>query len=272
MTSRLFSRILQATETGHLARTRKFAWRGVYNILSWSWRDEAWRFMNYGFLPKDGTFALNPQDEEERAFIGLYHQAVTGLHLEGARVLEVGAGRGGGSRYIARYHAPASVVGLDYSPATVRLARKLNRDTAALSFEIGDAEKLPFADGSMDIVVNIESSHCYGDVAAFAREVSRVLAPGGWFTFADMRSKPMLADLDRQLAAPGLQLMREDDLSAGVVSALDAVDARKRRSIDKFPLVRKFMYEFSGSKGSILYKALAANDVVYVARRYQKVA
>ena len=46
--------------------------------------------------------------------------------MAGARVLEIGSGRGGGSRYIARYHAPASVTGLDYSPETVRIARRLN--------------------------------------------------------------------------------------------------------------------------------------------------
>lgn len=242
----------------------------LYNMLSRSWRDGDWRFMNYGFLAPDAAFSLKPEDEPDRPFIGLYQQAVTGLPIAGARVLEVGSGRGGGARYIARYFAPASVTGLDYSATTVRLARRLNQDTPDLTFEAGDAERLPFADGSMDIIVNIESAHCYGDVAAFAREVQRVLAPGGWFTFADLRGKGAIAELDQQLAAPGLTLRHERDLSAGVVAALDAADQRKRERIGRAWLLRGFMTEFAGSKGSTLYGGLASGDVVYIARRYQK--
>lgn len=272
MASRIFSRILAAIDRGAFPRTRKWVWRGVYNMLSRAWRDDDWRFMNYGFLPEGAPFPLRSEDEDERVFIGLYHQAVDGLPIAGARILEIGSGRGGGSRYIARYFGPTTVVGLDYSPGTVRLARRLNSDTEGLSFEAGDAEKLPFADGSVDIVVNIESSHCYADVPAFAREVARVLAPGGWFTFADMRSHAKVDELDRQLAAPGLELAARRDLSGGVVAALNAAEDRKRARIDRSRLMRRFMTEFSGAKGSILYRGLADGSVSYVARRYRKMA
>lgn len=272
MASRMFSGMLEAIDKGAFPKGRKWLWRRLYDMLSRFWRDDDWRFMNYGFLPAEAMFPLKPGDEPDRPFIGLYHQAVSGLPVTGSRVLEVGSGRGGGARYIALYHAPASVTGLDYSPATVRLAQRLNRDTPALTFQTGDAEQLPFADSSMDIVVNIESSHCYGNVAAFAQEVGRVLSPGGWFTFADMRGKASLPELDRQLAASGLTLREDRDLSAGVVAALDAADLRKRERIAKARLMRGFIAEFAGAKGSILYNELAGGGVVYVARRYQKVA
>ncbi|WP_051356584.1 class I SAM-dependent methyltransferase [Azorhizobium doebereinerae] len=272
MASPVFTRMLDAIDHGAFPRTRKWAWRGLYDMLSWFWRDDDWRFMNYGFVPDGAPFPLRPEDEPERAFIGLYQQAVEGLPVAGARVLEVGSGRGGGARYVARYCAPAVVVGLDYSPQTVQLARRLNGDTPALSFQTGDAERLPFADGAFDIVVNIESSHCYADVPAFAREVARVLKPGGWFTFADMRGKAMVAELDRQLAAPGLELAAARDLSAGAVAALDAAEARKRARIGRVWLMQRFMAEFAGAQGSMLYKGLANGQVAYVARRYRKAA
>lgn len=268
MSSRVFSSLLDVTGGG-FPQIRKQLWRGLYNILSLTWRDADWRFMNYGYAPEE-PFPLRPEDEAERASIGLYHQAVEGLPVAGARVLEVGSGRGGGARYIARYQAPASVVGLDYSPQTVARARKLNADAPGLSFEVGDAERLPFADGAFDIVVNIESSHCYGDVAAFARETARVLASGGWFTFADMRGRRDLAELDRQLAQPGLTLAAARDISPRVLAGLDAAEARKRARIERSVLMRRFMSEFSGAQGSMLYRALAAGDLVYVARRYRK--
>lgn len=270
MSSRTFDAILRTVDRGAFPRTRKRGWRFLYNMLSRFWRDTDWRFMNYGYLPTGPAFPLAAEDEPERPFIGLYQQAVAGLVTEGVRILEVGSGRGGGARYLARYHSPAEVVGVDYSPATVRIARKLNADTPGLRFETGDAEHLPFADGSFDIVVNIESSHCYGDPEAFAKEVVRVLVPGGWFTFADMRSKAMLPVLDEQLAVPSLTLMQADRLSPGVVQALDAAERRKRDRMDRLRFLRPFMAEFSGAQGSALYKGLSKGQVEYVARRFQK--
>ncbi len=264
----LFNRILRSVERGDFPTARKWLWQRVYNLLSRSWKDQDWRFMNYGYIPPGAPFPLAPQDEPERAFIGLYAQALDGLAVEGKRVLEVGCGRGGGVRYVARYHGPKAVTGLDYSAQTVVRARALNADTPGLSFEQGDAEKLPFPDASFDVVVNIESSHCYGDVAAFAREVSRVLAPGGVFTFADMRTPAMLPDLDRALAAPGLTLTAETDLTPGVVKALNAADGRKKERIGRLKLMKRFVTEFSGARGSTLYKGLTGGHVKYVARRY----
>ncbi|MBH0238906.1 class I SAM-dependent methyltransferase [Methylobrevis albus] len=270
MSSPVFARVLDAIERGAFPRTRKWAWRILYNMLSRRWRDDEWRFMNFGFVPEGAPFPLRAEDEPERAFIGLYEQAVAGLPIAGARVLEVGSGRGGGARYIARYHGPASIVGLDYSPETVMRARRLNAETPGLSFEVGDAERMPFADGAFDVVVNIESSHCYADVPAFAREVARVLAPGGWFTFADMRGQASAFTLDQELAAPGLDLVSEQNLSKGVVTALNVVEARKRIRLGNLRLMRRFVTEFSGARGSMLYKGLGDGSVIYVARRYRK--
>jgi len=37
----------------------------------------------------------------------------------------------------------------------------------------------------VDLIVNIESAHCYPDFVGFMKEVDRVLNPGGHFMFAD---------------------------------------------------------------------------------------
>lgn len=272
MSGQIFEGMLRAIERGAFPRTRKFAWRSLYRILPRFWPDGDWRFMNYGYLPPGEPFPLAADDEPDRAFIGLYQQAIDGLPTAGARVLEVGSGRGGGARYIARYGAPATMIGLDYSPEAVRLARRQGADTPSLSFEAGDAEALPFPDGSFDIVVNIESSHCYADVPRFAREVARVLKPGGWFTFADMRAPGMLDQLGRDLGVPGLTLAAATDLTPGVLAALDAMEQRKRERIARVRFMRRFLGEFAGVQGSLLYQGLSHGYVVYPARRYRKTA
>lgn len=266
----LFSRVLESYERNSSPRLRKWVWKRIYNLLSMSWKDTDWRFMNYGYIPPGAAFPLEAADEPERAFIGLYAQALEGLDPQGKHLLEIGCGRGGGVRYMARYLHAAQVTGLDYSPDTVRRAEALNRDTPGLVFRQGDAEALPVADASFDIVVNIESSHCYGDMAAFVREVTRVLKPGGWFTFADMRASSKVEELDAFLAGSGLDIVEKRDLTPGVVAALDAADARKRARMSEIWLMRHFVVEFSGARGSTLYNSLAGGEAVYVARHLKK--
>lgn len=269
-TSWLFSRVLESCERGAAPKFRKWVWKRIYNLLSSGWKDQDWRFMNYGYIPPGSTFPLQPEDEPERAFIGLYAQALEGIKTANSHILEVGCGRGGGVRYMARYHSPAAVTGLDYSPDTVRRARALNADTCKITFEQGDAENLPFPDASFDIVVNIESSHCYGNVAAFAREVARVLKPGGLFALADMRSTGMVEELDLVLLSSGLEMVNKRDLTSGVVAALDAADARKKERLAKMRILRHFVTEFSGARGSMLYNGLSSGDVTYVSRWMRK--
>ena len=50
-----------------------------------------------------------------------------------------------------------------------------------------DAENLPLANESFDIITNLESSHIYPRVEHFFSEVERVLSPGGFFCYADVQ-------------------------------------------------------------------------------------
>jgi hypothetical protein len=87
---------------------------------------------------------------------------------------------------------------------------------------------------------------------------------------ADMRAATMVEGLDRDLGASGLVLESETNLSPGVVSALDAVNERKMSRIQKSTLMQRFLKEFSGTRGLLLYRNLQSGGVVYLARRYRK--
>ena len=88
----------------------------------------------------------------------------------------MGSGRGGGASYISRHLKPKSVVGIDISKNAVRLCKSTHQ-YPNLSFYVGDSEKIPFEDESFDVVLNVESSHCYGNILLFLTEVKRVLKP-----------------------------------------------------------------------------------------------
>ena len=272
MANRLFSSILKAASQGAFPKTRKRIWKFVYTLMAWFWRDPNWRFMNYGYMPDTDTpFPLDESDEADRAFIGLYHQAIEGLDLSGKSVLEVGCGRGGGSSYIARYYDCEQVVGGDFSSSTVSVAKKLNKTIANLTFETADAENLPFADNSFDVVINIESSHCYSHVPSFIEEVARVLKPDGIFSWADLRGHSMTDKLEADIKHENLSLLYQKELTPGVVRALRFMSVKKQEQIKKTPFFRRFMSEFAATEGTTLFNGFQTGSVVYEARRYKKI-
>jgi len=89
------------------------------------------------------------------------------------RVLEVGGGPGELAARI-RNEVGCDVVMVDISPRMVELARERGVDA-----QVGDATRLPFADGAFDCVVAAWMLFHLPDVDRGLDELSRVLAPGG---------------------------------------------------------------------------------------------
>jgi 2-polyprenyl-3-methyl-5-hydroxy-6-metoxy-1,4-benzoquinol methylase len=99
---------------------------------------------------------------------------VAGLH-----VLEVACGRGGFSSELAR--AGACVTGCDFSFAAIRVAEaKLGvNHRPPVKFIQGDAQNLPFANDSFDVVISCETIEHLPDASKALREMRRVSRPGG---------------------------------------------------------------------------------------------
>ena len=228
--------------------------------------------MNYGYaaIPAD-PIALDASDESNRYSVQLYHAVINGVNLANLRVLEIGSGRGGGAAYIKRYHKPATMVGLDFSAKAVALCNEVY-NIQGLSFVQGDAEDLPFDDNAFDAVINVESSHCYGSVDAFLRQVRRVLRPGGYFLYADFRDLEKLENWRQQIRDSGLILINETNITANVVAALDADDERKTHLIDKLVprLLLSAFKDFSGVKGSAIYTEFQSGVTPYLRFLLQK--
>lgn len=97
--------------------------------------------------------------------------------LEGRLVLDVGCGLGGKS--VAYAEAGASVIGVDVEKENVERSAAFARGCPGARFLAGDAERLPFADASLDLVVANDSLEHFRDPAAALKELGRVLRPGG---------------------------------------------------------------------------------------------
>jgi len=254
--------------------TQKAFWKWWYQRLAKSGHEDLWSFMNYGYEDADTTkhTVLEKKDEDNRLFIQLYDTAASSIPIRGLKALEIGSGRGGGAAFVSEYHKPETMVGLDYSQNAVDLATQMHENLKTLTFIQGDAEKLDFPNDTFDAVINVESSHCYGNQQLFFDEVIRVLKPGGWFSWVDFRPKEKIADLEKMFERPGWECKTERIISQDVVRALDRIHDRKLKLIaEHVPgLLKASFREFSGVKGSKIYNSFSNGDIVYMAKTFQK--
>jgi len=105
--------------------------------------------------------------------------------VRGRQVLEVGCGAAQGARWLVQ--AGATVTAFDVSAGQLGQARALDARTGVAVRRLvqADAQSLPFADASFDLVVSAFGGVPFvADSAGVMREVARVLLPGGRFVFS----------------------------------------------------------------------------------------
>ncbi len=106
----------------------------------------------------------------------------------GTTLLDVGCGIGGSSRILARDYK-FDVTGVTISPQQVKRAQQLTPDGVTAKFKVDDAMALSFPDASFDVVWSVEAGPHMPDKAVFARELMRVLKPGGILVVADWNQR-----------------------------------------------------------------------------------
>lgn len=103
--------------------------------------------------------------------------------LRPRRVLETAAGTGIVTEALAEALPEAEIVATDLNQAMLDVAATRGLP-ATVSFQAADAQTLPFADGSFDLVACQFGAMFFPDRAGAYGEARRVLAPGGRFLFS----------------------------------------------------------------------------------------
>ncbi len=259
---------------------KRYAWfkrfnaKVTYELLAKFVPAEDWHFMNYGYEPNADEAPLHLNEQVLQPYpLQMYHYLATKTALATKDVLEVGSGRGGGARYLANAMNPNSYLGIDLAQSAVDLANKLHRQSN-LKFIQGSAEEIPLPDNSLDVVINVESSHCYGNVDQFLSEVKRVLRLGGYLLLVDFRNEVKNMELfQRQIRNSGLKLVQEENISKNVIAAIEAENPAKVKRIEELIPKRwqKLFSDFAGVVGSRFYNTLKNGTRVYYRFVLQKV-
>ncbi len=157
-------------------------------ILEFYWGDHI-HLGHYGSPPRSKDFLTAKAD--------FVHEMVRWGGLDtlpaGTTVLDVGCGIGGSSRILAKDYGFA-VTGVTISPQQVKRAQELTAEGLNAQFLVDDAMNLSFPDGTFDVVWSIEAGPHMPDKAIFAKELLRVLKPGGVLVVADWNQRD-----DRQI-------------------------------------------------------------------------
>jgi SAM-dependent methyltransferase len=140
-------------------------------------------------------------DGAAESFAGVANPFSLGPLSPGEDVLDVGSGAGMDALVAAQMvGASGSVTGIDMTLEMLEKARGAARDMGAenVSFVEAQAERLPFDDGSFDVVISNGVLDLVPDKDAVYGEIFRVLRPGGRIQIADVTIQRPVSDEGRR--------------------------------------------------------------------------
>lgn len=185
----------------------------------------------------------------------------------GERVLDVACGNGNTSLAAARRFC--EVVGLDYVPMLLDEGRqRAEADGLAIDFREGDAEAIPFADASFDVVLSTIGVIFAPDQEKAANELMRVCKPGGRIGMANWVPDGYVGDLFKTIGKyvpppPGLKSPfrwgTQDGLRELFGEGMGSLQTRRRTFVWRFPSARHHVEFMRGYYGP-LHKAFEALD------------
>lgn len=198
----------------------------------------------------------------------LLAELIADYDLSGKRILEAGCGRGGNLAFAGKFFQPALLFGIDLAAPSIAFCQKTHKKA---HFLIADAEHLPFADGSFDCVLSIESASDYPHVDRFYHHAHRVLTSGGRLLYADVFFAKDVPERERELRDLGFSLISKRDVTENVLLAITQnaasyVETFETTGINATQAFRDTM----GWPDTPVYRQLQAGERRYLLYQFEK--
>lgn len=222
------------------------------------------QFLNMGYTG-NSDLEVKKEDQASQYQIQLYHHITKEARIANKDVLEVGSGIGGGSYYLLKYRKPKQLTAIDLSIENVKLSKKRYSSTYSnVEYLNANACTFDLPTESRDVVINLESSHCYPDMDAFLHRVYKVLRKEGLFCFADIRHSNTVSKLEEALGNSGLTILKKEDISANVLKALSLDHERKKKLLAENWILRHFAGNSFALRDTDQYNALKDGSYVFL--------
>jgi len=273
--SGLFGSIAQGLKSILPFKARDRFNKGLYRYLARrAVEHEDLLFWNFGFAgpsPNGKKLHFNESNEKHLYGIQLYDHVASAADLRGKDVLEVGCGCGGGSSFLMKHHFPRSYSAIDHAEEAIEFCQQ-RHSVSGLSFFCGKAESLPFEKDSFDVVISVESSHGYGSLDHFLKEVFRVLRANGQLLLTDFRHKNDLDSLRDHLKRSGFRFLKQEIITPQVLRAMELDNERKMSLLNqKAPkLLFNSLKYWWGTTDSKRYELFSSGEEIYFSYVLQK--
>lgn len=176
-------------------------------------------WLNLGLWEGPGS-----EGEAEDACRRLVRTLASDLPTEGV-IADVGNGLGTQDPLIAEVARPRRLVAVNITRWQLVAGRDRLRQAAAVPV-VGDAARLPFADGSVDGIISVEAAFHFRSRKAFFKDCYRVLRPGGVLSISDISVQHWPASPAELLA--GLTQLRVFGLRHTMAMTADQIAAAAR--------------------------------------------
>jgi len=248
-------------------------WESFYKVIGLFFpQSKEILFMNWGYdFDIDGDKLHNLDKYKE----DMYYQTIDNALDNNAvkNVLEVGCGNGGGLTMLALKCPNIQFTGVDLNDNSIKRIKQMRLNNVT-SF-VDSAELLTNCENNFyDVVLNVESSHCYNNVSEFYKQVYNKLKPNGIFVYSDYSTTQSWDLIEKDILSKGFQLVSRRDVTNNVCSASRKMSVYYENSfkyVRNLPLLNNIFNNFSNNPKSTSYQRFATGKYKYMTYKFKKI-
>jgi ubiquinone/menaquinone biosynthesis C-methylase UbiE len=151
-----------------------------------------------------------------------YARKLVDQGFQQGKIIDVGCGFGATNLVLAERFVDSEVIGIDLSDPLLQFAQDAAQSANLgdrVRFEKADVQKIPYAENTFDVAINVNMVHLVEDPISMLNEIERILVSGGHLFIADLR-RSWLGLLEEEIKAAmtireARKLFSQSDLRPG---------------------------------------------------------